>query len=53
VIIPYNLHIIDYVIGVPESAYNSAIFSKAQIACQPKTFFDGYEWLWIDLAYDA
>jgi hypothetical protein len=50
---PHNLRIVDYVIGVPGSAHDSAAFSKARIARHPETFFGGREWLWADSAYGA
>ncbi|KAG2068202.1 hypothetical protein BDR04DRAFT_1209520 [Suillus decipiens] len=53
VIMPHNLHIIDYVIGVPGSVHDSNAFAKARIACHPQTFLGGNRWIWADSAYGA
>ncbi|KAG1776136.1 hypothetical protein EV702DRAFT_935583, partial [Suillus placidus] len=51
IILPHNLCILDYVIGVPGSLHNLNAFGHARIAQIPKDFFDGGQWLWADSAY--
>ncbi|KAG2067112.1 hypothetical protein BDR04DRAFT_1129750 [Suillus decipiens] len=53
IILPHNLHIVDYVIGVPGSLHDSNIFRHARIAWTPEDFFGGGQWLWADSAYAA
>ncbi|KAG2061611.1 hypothetical protein BDR06DRAFT_862382, partial [Suillus hirtellus] len=53
VILPHNLHIVDYIIGVPGSLHNSNVFRYTRIAQTPEDFFGGGQWLWADSAYAA
>ncbi|KAG2054279.1 hypothetical protein BDR06DRAFT_846914, partial [Suillus hirtellus] len=51
VILPHNLCIIDYVIGIPGSLHNSNVFRCMRIAWTPEDFFSGGQWLWADSVY--
>ncbi|KAG2046529.1 hypothetical protein BDR06DRAFT_1035893, partial [Suillus hirtellus] len=53
VIFPHNLHIVDYVIGVPRSLHNSNVFAQTRVSRHPESFFGAGEWLWADSAYAA
>ncbi|KAG2746067.1 hypothetical protein P692DRAFT_201841042 [Suillus brevipes Sb2] len=53
VIMPHNLRIVNYVIGVPGSVHDSNVCAKARIAHHPQTFFGGNELIWADSAYGA
>jgi hypothetical protein len=51
IILPHNLHIVNYVIGIPGSLHDSNVFGCARIAWTPEDFFGGGQWLWADSAY--
>ncbi|KAG2045441.1 hypothetical protein BDR06DRAFT_900679, partial [Suillus hirtellus] len=51
VILPYNLHIVDYVIGIPGSLHNSNVFGRTRVAQNPDDFFGANQWLWADSVY--
>ncbi|KIM64650.1 hypothetical protein SCLCIDRAFT_114801 [Scleroderma citrinum Foug A] len=53
VIMPHNLRIIDYMIGVPGSLHDSTLFSHTQIFCHPQAFLSANEWIWVDTAYPS
>jgi len=53
VILPHNLHIVDYVIGVPGSPHDSNTFSCTHIYRHPETFLGADEWIWADSAYPS
>ncbi|KAG2340370.1 hypothetical protein BDR05DRAFT_1035276 [Suillus weaverae] len=51
VILPHNLRIVDYVIGVPGSLRDSNVFGRTRVARNPDDFFGVNQWLWADSAY--
>jgi hypothetical protein len=51
IILPHNLCVVDYVIGIPGSLHDLNIFRHARIAQTPEDFFSGGQWLWADSAY--
>ncbi|KIM62368.1 hypothetical protein SCLCIDRAFT_44559, partial [Scleroderma citrinum Foug A] len=53
VIMPHNLRIIDYMIGVPGSLHDSTSFLHAQIFRHPQAFLSANEWIWADTAYPS
>ncbi|KIK12923.1 hypothetical protein PISMIDRAFT_119986 [Pisolithus microcarpus 441] len=53
VILPHNLRIVDYMIGVPGSLHNSNVFSRTRIYRHPETFLGADEWIWADSAYPS
>ncbi|KIM58477.1 hypothetical protein SCLCIDRAFT_1190973, partial [Scleroderma citrinum Foug A] len=53
VIMPHNLRIVDYVIGVPGSLHDSTSFSHARIYHHPQAFLGTNEWIWADTTYPS
>ncbi|KIM55072.1 hypothetical protein SCLCIDRAFT_135412 [Scleroderma citrinum Foug A] len=53
IILPHNLRIVDYVIGVPGSLHNSNTFSCTHIYCHLETFLGVDEWIWANSAYPS
>ncbi|KIK15074.1 hypothetical protein PISMIDRAFT_16796 [Pisolithus microcarpus 441] len=53
VILPHNLCIVDYVIGVPSSLHDSNAFSHTCIYRHPETFLGANEWIWADSTYPS
>ncbi|KIK13888.1 hypothetical protein PISMIDRAFT_118029 [Pisolithus microcarpus 441] len=53
IILPHNLRIVDYVIGVPSSLHDSNVFSHTRIYRHLETFLGADEWIWADLAYPS
>jgi hypothetical protein len=51
VILPHNLRVIDYVIGVPGSLHDSNVFGRTRVTRNPNDFFGANQWLWADSAY--
>ncbi|KIK17969.1 hypothetical protein PISMIDRAFT_110346, partial [Pisolithus microcarpus 441] len=51
IILPHNLRIVDYMIGVPGSLHNSSIFSHTPIYHHPEMFLGADKWIWADSAY--
>ncbi|KIK14153.1 hypothetical protein PISMIDRAFT_117538 [Pisolithus microcarpus 441] len=53
IILPHNLRIVDYMIGVPGSLHDSNVFSRTCIYHHPETFLGADEWIWADSAYPS
>ena len=53
VILPHNLKIVDYTIGVPGSIHDASAFQRNWIARHPEQFLNNGEWIWADSAYPA
>ncbi|KIK27284.1 hypothetical protein PISMIDRAFT_93488 [Pisolithus microcarpus 441] len=53
IILPHNLRIVDYVIGIPGSLHDSNAFSRTRIYRHPETFLGADEWIWADSTYPS
>ena len=51
VILPHNLWVVNYTIGIPGSLHDATAFQHTQIACSPEQFFGPNERLWADSVY--
>ncbi|KAG2064170.1 hypothetical protein BDR04DRAFT_1035994 [Suillus decipiens] len=51
VILPHNLCIVDYVIGIPGSLHDSNVFGQTRVTRTPNNFFGMNQWLWANSAY--
>ena len=50
-ILPHNLKIVDYNIGLSGSIHDVSAFLHTCVARHPDQFFNANEWLWADSAY--
>lgn len=52
VILPHELQVIEYVVGLPGSTHDSSAFAKSDIFSNPQRYLDPGEWIWGDLGYN-
>ncbi|KIK93842.1 hypothetical protein PAXRUDRAFT_144141, partial [Paxillus rubicundulus Ve08.2h10] len=53
IIMPHNLHIVDYGLGHPGSVHDAYAFQGTQMAKDPERQVPQNHWIWADIAYQT